>query len=228
LHRGDPVKVVSTQVVEAGIDLDFPRVMRAMAGLDSLIQSAGRCNRHGLRPGGIFEVFHPEGRIPAMFRDATSLTATLLRSGHDIFDASTIRRFYGQLRDSKVLDRPKILEQLEDGNYTTAGRAFRLIEDTASVVVPYGEGGVRTVANLRRAARGESIGGLFDSLQPYTVSVSVGAATRLAEAQRIEELERFRFWLAAPGAYDAEIGLLGANDPTLSPALMAEAVSRIA
>ena len=163
-----------------------------------------------------------------MFKDAASLTATLLRSGQDIFDPKTIRRFYGQLRDSKVLDRPRVLEHLEDGNYTTAGRAFRLIEDTASVVVPYGVGGIQIIENLRRAARGERIEGLFDALQPYTVSVSRGAADRLADARRIEELEPFGFWIASPEAYDAEMGLLGANDPTFSPGLTTQVAPRIA
>lgn len=222
LDRPGPpwLKVVSTQVVEAGIDLDFPRVMRALAGLAALIQSAGRCNRHGLRPGGVFEVFCPEGGLPPMFQAETQITVNLLRQGRGIFDPATVAAFYRHLRDSECPDRPKVLESLDNHDYTTAGRNFRLIEDTASVVVPYGEGGARAMGDLRRAAGGEAVERLFESVQPFTVSVSRGAVRRLAAAGRIEELERFRLWIALPGAYDADVGLLGADDPVPPSALI--------
>jgi CRISPR-associated endonuclease/helicase Cas3 len=212
LRTSEPIKVIATQVVEAGVDIDFPRVMRALAGLDSLIQSAGRCNRHGLRPWGAFEVFNPAGEIPRVFQDATTLTVSMLRQGLGLFDPATANQFYTRLRDGQNTDRPGVIKALDDGDYTRAGRRFRLIEATESVVVSYGSGGLEVIEKLHRRAAGEQIPDLFDGLQFYSVNVPPTTAKKLEAVGMVTRLEQFGLYVADPRAYDDEMGLLGADD----------------
>jgi CRISPR-associated endonuclease/helicase Cas3 len=211
--------VVSTQVVEAGIDISFSRVMRALAGLDSLIQSAGRCNRNGtdVEPG-IFEVFRAEGCVPYLFRAAAGITQVLLQTGQDLFDPATAERYYRRLRNENDTDARNVLKALDAHNYTEAGQSFRLIEDTATVIVPYGEHGTELVERLRRAlSGGEVTDGIFEDLQRYSVSVHKRTAAKMRDAGTLTEIERFRLWIAKPRTddypYHPETGLAGADDP---------------
>ena len=111
LSEKQPVYVVSTQLIEAGVDIDFPCVFREMAPLESIIQAAGRCNREGLIPdaGGQVTVFRSkEGQIPGgwytLGRDV--LEAEFLAAGHmpRVEDAADIQNYYNHLYWKRSLD----------------------------------------------------------------------------------------------------------------------------
>lgn len=144
-----PLRVVATQLVEAGVDIDFPVVYRALAGLDAIAQAAGRCNREGrLGPGG--------GRVEVFVREAPKALAALVRAQQatrsvlgserpstlapELFDAY-FRHWYGQFN---TLDEKRIGEMLHrnkdfDFQFRSAAEAYRLIDDADQVamVVPY-------------------------------------------------------------------------------------------
>lgn len=185
LEAGERVRLVSTQVVEAGIDISFPVVLRVMAGLDSLIQSAGRCNRHGEGPPGHFEVVCLADGVPFMFKMVAGITEGLLKAGHDLFDPATAERYYRLVRNAQDKGED-IYEAQERWDLTQVGVEYRLIEPTLSVVVPYGERGERKVEQLLRFARGDVArdkdDGLFEGLSGITVSVHAKAGERLVEA----------------------------------------------
>jgi CRISPR-associated endonuclease/helicase Cas3 len=142
------VRVVSTQLVEAGVDLDFPVVFRAMAGLDSIAQAAGRCNREGrLTELGSVYVFVPPTRPPPGFLRQAESACRVVWSGvskdDDAIDARLYREYFRSLYD-RDLDTKRVCESLtvgRDGDirFRDAAESFRLIDnqDAATVLVRY-------------------------------------------------------------------------------------------
>ena len=96
MARGESLRVVSTQLVEAGVDLDFPAVFRALTGLDSLAQAAGRCNREGKLPAGEFRiVVPPNDPPPGHLQQAAGVARLLLRGNPpNPFAPEMFRRFF--------------------------------------------------------------------------------------------------------------------------------------
>lgn len=142
LAAGRPCRLVSTQVVEAGVDLDFPLVLRAMGPLDRIVQAAGRCNREGLLPGlGQVMVFQPEGGgMPSgAYKTGTEVTEALLAEGAvDPDDPETFRRYFARLFNSVALDAKGVQDLRRSLAYEQVAARCRLIdEETDSVVVNY-------------------------------------------------------------------------------------------
>lgn len=149
LASGQPCRLVSTQLIEAGVDVDFPVVFRAMGPLDSIIQTAGRCNREGRHPDPQpVVVFRPEngGLPPGAYRIAAAKTEEFLVRHPEaaLHQPETYAKYFGELYGllgpgsaeadpvfaaSKAFDFPKAAEEC------------RLIgEDTRSVLVKWGAG----------------------------------------------------------------------------------------
>lgn len=146
-----PLRVVSTQLIEAGVDVDFPVVYRAMAGLDSIAQAAGRCNREGRLPApGRVVVFQPEQLPPPGFlRQAAQATNRLLRSGQldSPLSPQAIQAFFTDLNAQGNRDKHDICQLLMAENspdtplgiqFREAAEKFRLIDDKGiGVIVPF-------------------------------------------------------------------------------------------
>jgi CRISPR-associated endonuclease/helicase Cas3 len=180
LASGAPCRLVSTQVIEAGVDLDFPLVLRAIAPLDGIIQAAGRCNREGrLAEKGRVIVFTPQaGGLPSGFyKTATGVTSAVLR-GHgksavDANDPELATIYFKRLFEALNTDREQIQEFRRSFNYPEVAARFRMIDDeTESVVVAYGSTREqeRTRAIIARLRKGTPDGRmLIRRLQPYLV-----------------------------------------------------------
>lgn len=152
-RQGDkrPLRVVSTQLVEAGVDLDFPAVFRAMAGLDAIAQAAGRCNREGVmgKLGRVW-VFMPTDSAPVgLLRQAEQCTVAMLKAGllSEPLSPQTLEQYFMRLNSQGERDKHKICEKLTAKysadspliiQFREAADSFRLIDDKGvAVIVPY-------------------------------------------------------------------------------------------
>lgn len=151
LREGLECRVVSTSLIEAGVDVDFPSVYRELAGMDSLIQAAGRCNREGKRAPEESIVTFFEGEAPAPLLQRINLGATreTLAGGGDPGDADTIRRYFTAWRSliGNSTDKSETVKNLSKGisgcrlPFKTVAESFHLIDDNSKTVyIPLGEG----------------------------------------------------------------------------------------
>ncbi len=219
--KGDgPCRVVSTQLIEAGVDIDFPVVYRSLAGLDSIAQAAGRCNRNGRLDGlGVTYLFRPVGyTAPAFVREATNVTEQVLPLHDDPMSLEAVESFFRLFYwdqehrwDAKgILDRFPIVRNRDlpfQFEFAEVGKEFRLIEDSGRpVIVPWGEEGERLCDALR--GRPEPVGSkLLRQLQRYTVQIpfrtwesEVGLSIELVH-------DRYPVLESPESHYDAQTGL---------------------
>jgi CRISPR-associated endonuclease/helicase Cas3 len=221
LAAGDELRVVSTSLVEAGVDLDFPVVFRAMTGLDSLAQAAGRCNRNGRLDRGRFVVFRPEGaRVWGHIAQAIGAAeATLRHHGERPFDPPAFERFFDELywaKGTEALDKYRIAQllglgsegrregDLLDFRYRTAAECFRMIEDDQdTLIVPYDRAARMAIEALRRDGADRY---LLRRLQPFTVPVVKPAMLRLRDTLAVEDIDGVTV-LTKGELYRADVGL---------------------
>ncbi len=193
LKDGRSCRVVSTSLIEAGVDVDFPAVLREEAGLDSILQAAGRCNREGKRSveESIVTVFQSEEASPPLFDTAVKAGRTAMERYGDPASQEAISCYFSELLDlkgSRVQDQKGILSRIQEGDFPfkTVAERFKLIEnDTHTVYIPM-EDGEALAARLRQGERSRD---LFRQLGQYSVSVYPDQFQRLDEAGALELLE---------------------------------------
>ena len=229
LAQGLPCQVVSTQLVEAGVDLDFPVVYRAMTGLDSLAQAAGRCNREGQLESGSVYLFAPFDCPLRGYLKAVAATAEeVIPDFDDLLDPAAIQQYFelhywncsGDDRwdDNRVMECfPKPPDRFEY-YFRKAAERFRMIDDVArTIFVPYGEGR-QLIKQLRnQLQKGKPERKLLRKLQRYTVGVYEQHYAQMVGSD-VEELEEGTYAvLLNDNIYDQQLGLrverLGLHEP---------------
>lgn len=235
--KEEPIVVVSTNLIEAGVDLSFECVYRSMTGLDSVAQTAGRCNRNGELEYGTVYLIKLDGEdtgnmqelqekkrvtkyVIDRYRDRGGRESLLMPGWMDLY----YKCVYEEAADKmnfpiKELDT-NMIELLSRGfgtagkihtmnqAYKTAGQAYRVIDDSSfGVIVPY-EKGAEIIASIQDASDPADIRAYIRQAQRYTVNVRGNQLKKLEGLiTPISEYVPDVFMVAAPGAYHSDYGI---------------------
>jgi CRISPR-associated endonuclease/helicase Cas3 len=224
LKNGRPCRVISTSLVEAGVDVDFPLVLRATAGLDQIAQAAGRCNREFSRRPEESDVLvfrAPAYPVLQSLRANAESGAEILRGSlEDPFAPDAMAAYFKLLYARKELDRPGVLDLCADYAsdmnfpFETIAAAMRFIDDAMVPVIVAKEETVPGEVEklIRELCFAKGVGGIARKLGRYTVGIPRTArnamiAARVAEVIRQEEFELQFVVLHNLDLYTSEIGL---------------------
>jgi CRISPR-associated endonuclease/helicase Cas3 len=221
LAAGDPCRVVSTQLVEAGVDIDFPIVFRAIAGVDSIAQAAGRCNREGkMADSGQVFIFSPEnGLPPGYFRQTAETTWEVLRHHEDPLSLNAVHAYFERLYWLKgdALDQYQILADLAEGAKTgdfpfrTVAEKYKIIEDgMESLIIPWDNEAEAIIGELRYSAFPASAA---RKAQRFTIQIYPQVLYDLLHAGSVERIHEQYNVLINRDIYSKDLGLCP-EDPT--------------
>ncbi|WP_353217823.1 CRISPR-associated endonuclease Cas3'' [Sandarakinorhabdus sp.] len=221
-----PVRLVATSLIEAGVDVDFPEVWRAVTGLDSIAQAAGRCNREGgiLNSGGRVVVFEPaDHKTPRSILSFWDAARQVLGKFEDPLCDAAVKAYFSELyfvKGHAALDTampggimPAISETARGLNFPFAdiADAFRMIDDIMDpVLIPRDAEAAAAIAKLRAAERPPR--DVLRRLQQYSVSVPTKARLALIIAGAAEPIRPQDFGdrfveLTNMSLYDEALGL---------------------
>ena len=216
LTQGLPCRVVSTSLIEAGVDVDFPVAYREETGLDSILQTAGRCNREGRRTADestVF-IFRLAGQAPIkMLSQNIESLRNVLRDFADPTGLDAIERyftFFRTLLGEDALDEQRIIEGFTRGiangvfPFATLAGRFQLIGNTTQPVYIPLERGKNLIDRLRRGERSRD---LFRQLGQYSVNIYPQHLKALDSAGKLEWIDENTPVLADTKCYDPHTGL---------------------
>ncbi len=218
LRQGADCRVISTQLIEAGVDIDFPVVYRSIAGIDSIAQAAGRCNREGRAERGDVYIFRSAER----YGQATSWQRLTAEIGRMVMDAHgdplslpAVEAYFQKLysyKGDEGLDRREILPSFEKGlselafPFEDVGWKFSIIEQgTKDLIIPYGDEGRALADELRNS---ESPWKYTRRLQGYTISIYPDEFGDLERAGKINLFGDRFYVLNDMSEYSEFIGLI--------------------
>lgn len=220
LKNGLLCRVVSTSLIEAGVDVDFPAVFRELAGLDSIAQAAGRCNREGKKDAAesIVTYFEGEAPVPLLQRVNIQAAREALAGGRDPGDPETIRRYFAAWRSliGNQTDKSHAVEYLRKGYqgsylpYQTVAENFHFIDQaTCTVYIPLGDGEALCRTLLDKTASKDD----YRRAGQFSVSVYERHFRELLQAGDVQSLSEDSAVLANLTLYDPLTGLSLTADP---------------
>lgn len=226
LKAGAQLHVVSTQLIEAGVDVDFPVVWRALDGLDSIAQAAGRCNREGRRAlSDVHVIVRPIPKPLAQLRTAADTTASLHAEGlPDALAPAAFERYFRAFYAKQNLDKHQIVDLLSERsgpmefNFRSAADKFRLIDDEgqSSLLIPLHrvmDGHEQLAPLIAKLEAGEADRWLLRSVQRYVLNIRQRQLDDLLRTHAVKPLACGLYLLEDDTRYDRRFGLLPSGIP---------------
>lgn len=224
LKNGEPCKIISTQLIECGVDISLPVVYRSLSGIDSIAQAAGRCNREGEVDLGqvyVFESTEDYGKA-IMYQSRTAECGRqILESFEDPLSLQAISRYFELLYDieKERLDTKDIMDNFEERakelafSFQKTAHDYKLIDETESLIIPYNEEASNLIESLKYSEYPNSIA---RKLQKYSISIHNNKLCELTEKGVIININnQFMVLSCKEGFYDENIGLCTKNNETL-------------
>lgn len=207
------IRVIATQLIEAGVDIDFPVVFRQEAGLDSILQAAGRCNREGKQKLGTTYIFSlgKEHPLPSGYITQTNNARMNMEQQHDWFAPEAMASYFRQLHsriDNFDIKQMQLLLYKPECEFEEAAHRFRLIDDQTTSVIVNWKDSMDMVSLLRKEGISYS---LMKRLSQYSVNIRKHDFQLLQQAGAIEEILEGIYVISNPSFYDKEVGLITTN-----------------
>lgn len=204
------ITVISTSLIEAGIDLDFYAVFRELSGLDSILQAGGRCNREGKRKRAEVTIFEYEYDMPKVSADERgNIVKGLLEKYEDVSCADSVKEYYDRLFfiKEKEIQQYAMHQRCMDIRsipFREYAEQFEIIDSrTVSIVVERDEESRKLIEGLKTVGAGNS-----RKLQKYACSVMLREFDDLLKQHVLEDYGTGIWCLTNPDYYDVEMGIL--------------------
>lgn len=221
LDENKPCRVVSTSLVEAGVDIDFPTVYRAISGIDSILQAGGRCNRENKRNSAesVVHIFNTDEVLSYQQTNTDAAMAVIKKYGDKIYLPEAIKMYFDDLyyyrdidKTHKVFDKKDIINGLINLEFETVSQRFKMIENDTKALYICTDENKEEINQLRN---GNYTKELFRSLQKYVVNLYEKDFNKLNEVCAIEYVDNSFYILADNKYYSSKSGITFPDDNTV-------------
>ncbi len=218
LKEGLPCRVISTSLIEAGVDIDFPTVYRAVAGIDSILQAGGRCNRENKNDckDCIVHIFNTDEVISYQEKNVAIAQKVIDKFGEKIYSPEAVKMYFDELyyysdldNTMGIFDSKEIIKQSSKLNFAQVAKDFKLIESNTTTVYILTDESRSLIDNLRAKKWSKE---LFRRLQSYAVNMYEQEFRKLDESSAIENIEMNYFVLVNNDYYDEKKGVVFPDD----------------
>lgn len=221
LDENKPCRVISTSLIEAGVDIDFPTVYRAISGIDSILQAGGRCNRENKRNSSecIVHIFNTDEVLSYQQTNTDAAMEVIKKYGDKIYLPDAIKMYFDNLyyyrdidKTHKVFDKKDIINGLINLEFESVAQKFKIIENDTKSLYICTEENKKEIDDLRRGNYSKE---LFRNLQQYVVNLYERDFDRLNEVCAVEYVDNSFYVLTDSKYYSEKSGITFPDDNTL-------------
>ncbi len=208
-----PCRVISTSLIECGVDIDFKTVYRAIAGIDSILQAGGRCNRENKHScsDSIVHIFDTEEIVKNQEINSSVTKDIIEKFGDEIYLPDAIKMYFEKLyyfrnidNSNKAFDSKKIIENTMKLNFDTVSKNFKLIEDNTVTLYILSSESEESIEDLRKHKYSRE---LFRKLQKYAINLYKYEFDRLDNVSAIEIIDTYYYVLVNNEYYNDKKGV---------------------